>query len=135
MGISLRHWGCCLVDGEGSFWRVGAAFPSLLCQFRDESFPLRSLLRNVGGGEELQQRLWPASEVSLTQSLRVADHVHPTVIAVLLGRRLLLHEGCFAPFFAQERLQLPCYLLGMDRVAFTVGIVMGKALFVPEINQ
>lgn len=20
MGISLRHWGCCLVEGEGSFW-------------------------------------------------------------------------------------------------------------------
>jgi len=136
MGISLRHWGCCLADGEGSFFGgAGAASQSLLCQFRDESFPLRSLLRDVGGGEELQQRLWPAPEVSLTQSLRIADHVHPTVIAVLLGRRLLLHEGCFSPSFAQESLQLPRHLLGMDRVAFTVGIVMGEALFVPEINQ
>lgn len=40
MGISLRHWGCCLLDWEGSFWEAGGASPSLLCQFRDESFPL-----------------------------------------------------------------------------------------------
>lgn len=114
---------------------AGAASRSLLRQFRDESFPLRSLLRDVGGSEELQQRLRPAPEVSLTQSLRVADDVHPTVIAVLLGRRLLLQEGCFAPSFAQEGVQLPRHLLGVDGVAFTVGIVMGEALFVPEINQ
>lgn len=121
--------------GKAVFWGAGAAARSLLCQFCDESFPLWSLLRDVGGGEELQQRLWPAPKVSLTQSLCVADHVHPTVIAVLLGRRLLLHEGCFAPSFAQESLQLPRHLLGVERVAFTVGIVMGEALFVPEINQ
>lgn len=121
--------------GKAVFGGAGAASPSLLRQFRDESFPLRSLLGDVGGSEELQQRLRPAPEVSLAQSLRVADDVHPTVIAVLLGRRLLLQEGCFAPSFAQEGVQLPRHLLGVDGVAFTVGIIMGEAFFVPEINQ
>lgn len=28
MGISLRHWGCCLLDWEGSFW---GAHPHHFC--------------------------------------------------------------------------------------------------------
>lgn len=122
--------------GAGRFLvGAGAASLSLPCQFRDKSFPLCSLLGDVGGREVLQQRLRPAPQVSLAERLGVADHVHPAVVAVLLGGRLLLHEGGFAPSFAQEGLQLPCCLLGVGGVAFTVGIVMGEALFVPEVNQ
>lgn len=120
-------------DGRQERWWWGRA--SLLGELGDEGFPVCSFLRDVGGGEELQQRLLVAPEVSLAQSLGVTDHIHPTVIAVLLGWCLLLHEGHFAPFFAQKGLQLPRHLLGVDGVALTVGIIVGEALFVPEVNQ